>query len=184
MALPLVGIGRQLRKAGLRVRAVDGWRDRGRPDTFTPSGTVFHHTASSRTSGNAPSLGFVLRGTAEVPGPLCNLLIGRDGTVFLVAAGRANHAGFGGPLRGVPKDSANMHTIGVEVENDGEGEPWEPDLLRAADTTFAVLLDFVGGGVGRHMGHKEWAPDRKIDPGGISMDHDRDRVREIMRSLR
>lgn len=181
MALPLIGIGGRLRRAGLQVRAVEGWRGRGSSGSFTPSGTVFHHTASARGS-NAPSLGLVVRGTSEVSGPLCNLLIGRDGTVFLIAAGRANHAGEGGPFLNIPEDSANMHTVGVEIENDGRGEEWTRELLRAADTSFAVLLDFVGGNPRRHMGHKEWAPGRKPDPAGVDMDRDRDRVRELMQS--
>lgn len=182
MALPLVGIGGRLKRAGLDVHAVEGWRDSSGPGPFTPGGTVFHHTASARTGGNVPSLGLVVQGTSEVSGPLCNILIGRNGRVILVAAGRSNHAGFGGPLRGIPKDSANMHTIGVEVENDGRGEPWTRELLRAVDTTFTVLLDFVGQGPGRHFGHKEWAPDRKIDPAGVGMDADRRRVREMLGS--
>jgi N-acetyl-anhydromuramyl-L-alanine amidase AmpD len=127
-------------------------------------------------------LGLVVQGTSEVAGPLCNILIGRNGRVILIAAGRSNHAGLGGPLRGIPKDSANMHTIGVEVENDGIGEAWTRELLRAVDTTFTVLLDFVGQGPVRHFGHKEWAPHRKIDPAGVGMDADRRRVREMLGS--
>jgi hypothetical protein len=184
MALPLVGLGKKLRKVGLDVRAVDGWQGRGRPYTFDPEGTAFHHTASSKTSGNAPSLGIVVNGRADIPGPLCNLLIGRNGTVFLIAAGYANHAGYGGPLRGIPKDSGNKFLIGVEVENNGIGENWSRELIRACDLTFAVCLEFVHRRPGRHMGHKEWAPDRKIDPAGVDMRKDRDRVRAILHMTR
>jgi hypothetical protein len=184
MAQPLVGLGRRLRKAGLRVRKVPGWETRGRPATFTPRRTMFHHTASGRNSGNAPCLGLVTRGTNLVPGPLCNILIGRDGTVFLIAAGYANHAGLGGPHRGIPKDSANRYVVGFEVENDGRGEPWTKKQLEACDKAFAVTLKFLRRARSRnHFGHKEWTS-RKIDPAGIDMKRDRRRVTQMLRKLR
>lgn len=183
MALPLVGLGKRLKRAGLEVRTVEGWRGRGYSD-FDPRGTTFHHTASSKHGGNAPSLGIVTHGRAGIPGPLCNILVGRRGTVFLVAAGKANHAGLGGPLRGIPRDSANKYAIGVEVENDGVGEPWDRELIRVCDTVFAVCLDFCNEKAGRHFGHKEYAPDRKIDPARLDMDDDRRRVRNRLRELR
>jgi hypothetical protein len=181
--LPLVGLGNALRKAGLKVKKVRGWETRGRDHPFTPRGTCFHHTASARNSGNAPCLGLVTRGTSVVPGPLCNILIGRDGTVYLVAAGYANHAGLGGPNRGVPKDSGNRYLVGFEVENDGRGEPWPARQLRAVDLACAVTLKFLKRRARRHQAHKEYAPDRKIDPTGIDMNRDRKRVGRLLRAL-
>jgi hypothetical protein len=180
MAASLVGIGKKLKRAGLKVKAVDGWRTRSRGYTFTPMRVMFHHTASSRRGGNAPSLGICTRGRSDLPGPLCHLMIGRDGTVYLVAAGYANHAGYGGPERGIPKDSGNRYAVGIEVENDGVGEPWSRELLRACDITFAVLLEHLDEGAGALLGHKEYTS-RKIDPHPIDMDKDRDRVRELLR---
>ncbi|MGH2663696.1 MAG: N-acetylmuramoyl-L-alanine amidase [Actinomycetota bacterium] len=182
MAGPLVGLGRRFKRAGLDVVAVDGWRERGYDD-FDPRGTVFHHTASNRHSGPAPSLGIVTHGRAGIPGPLCNILIARNGKIFLVAGGKANHAGLGGPLRGIPRDSANRYTVGFEVENDGVGERWSRELIRACDLAFAITLEFVKERAGRHFGHKEWAPDRKIDPARLDMDDDRRRVRRLLRGL-
>lgn len=179
--LPLVGLGNQLRKAGLKVKKVQGWETRGRED-FSPRATTFHHTASGRNSGNAPCLGLVTRGTSVVPGPLCNVLIGRNGTIYLVAAGKANHAGLGGPLRGIPKDSANKYAVGFECENDGRGEPWSKEQLEAIDTAFAVTLRFLRRRARRHFGHKEWTS-RKIDPAGIDLGRDRKRVARILRTL-
>jgi hypothetical protein len=183
--LPLVGLGNQLRKAGLKVKKVKGWETRGRAHPFTPRRTGFHHTASGRKSGNAPCLGLVTRGTSKVPGPLCNILMGRDGTVYLIAAGYSNHFGLGGPTRGIPKDSGNRYVVGFEVENDGIGEPWSRELIEACDTAFAVTLRFVKRPRARHhLGHKEWAPDRKIDPRGIDMNRDRKRVAMWLRTLK
>ena len=87
--LPLAWMKDALRKSGLKVKAVEGWASRGRPFSFSPRAVVFHHTASNRGSGTAPSLGVCVKGRADLPGPLCHLMIGRDGTVFLVAAGES-----------------------------------------------------------------------------------------------
>lgn len=181
--LPLVGLGIKLKRAGLKVRKIQGWERRGRPHTYTPKATMFHHTASNRNSGNAPCLGLVVRGTSAVPGPLCNLLVGRDGTIFLVAAGYSNSAGLGGPLRGVPKNSGNRYTVAFEAENDGRGEPWPREQLQALDEAFAVTLKFLRRRARRHMGHKEYTS-RKIDPAGIDMKRDRRRVARLLRRKR
>lgn len=180
--LPLVGLGMRLKRAGLKVKKCEGWETRGSSD-FAPRATMFHHTASNPQSGDTPCLGLVMRGTSAVSGPLCNVLIGRSGVVVLVAAGRANHAGLGGPLRGIPKDSANKYSVGFEVEHT-VGEPWTKKQLEACDKAFAVTLRFLGRRARRHMGHKEWAPTRKIDPSGIDMARDRRRVATALRVLR
>lgn len=176
------------RSNGLKVLEVAGWKARGRPGTFEPRGVIFHHTASGRNSGSAPSLGTVLNGRPGIPGPLCQVLIGRDQTVRVIAAGRANHAGKGGPIIGIPKDAGNSFLIGVEVENDGVGETWTPGLLQICDTVFATLLLGLRRKPQMLIGHKEWAPGRKIDPartdaGLPTMDQVRARVTAKLRTM-
>lgn len=169
------------RRNGLRVREVEGWKNRGRSERFAPRGVVFHHTASNRQGGNVPALGTCLRGRPDVPGPLCQVLVGRDGTVHVIAAGRANHAGRGGPFRNIPRDSGNAFLVGVEVENDGVGEKWSPDLLQTCDVVFATLLLGLRRRANWLIGHKEWAPNRKIDPARLDMSQVRKRVTAEMR---
>ncbi|MET9272092.1 LysM peptidoglycan-binding domain-containing protein [Kribbella sp. NPDC003557] len=176
------------RSNGLKVLEVTGWKTRGRPGTFEPRGVVFHHTASGRNGGSAPSIKTVLNGRPGIPGPLCQVLIGRDLTVRVIAAGRANHAGLGGPIIGIPKDSGNSFLIGVEVENDGVGETWTPGLLQTCDTVFATLLLGLRRQPAMLIGHKEWAPKRKIDPartnaGLPTMDQVRARVTAKLRTM-
>lgn len=151
------GIADRLRAAGLKVVEVDGWRTRG-SDSFSPRGSVDHHTAGGR-SGNAPSLGICINGRSDLPGPLCNVLIGRDNTCFVVAAGRANHAGKGA-WQG---RSGNSSVYGVERENVGtSAEPWRDDQTDAAARCHAALVrgHSTADGV---CEHKEWAPQRKVD---------------------
>ncbi len=168
------------RKGGLTVREVEGWKTYGRPYSFAPRGVVFHHTASNKARGAAPALPTVIHGRPDLPGPLCHALVGRDGTVYTIAAGRANHAGLGGPWSTIPKDSANSYMAGVEVENDGLGEPWPDQQLDVCAKIFAILLLQFRRTETWLIGHKEWAPDRKIDPAHVDMNAFRRRVGTVL----
>ena len=81
-----------LKGAGLKVALVDGWESRGRGEVGPISGVICHHTAGSRV-GNMPSLNTLIHGRSDLPGPLAQLGLGRDGTYYVIAAGRSNHAG-------------------------------------------------------------------------------------------
>lgn len=168
----------KLKNEGLQVRLVKGWKGRGRDGTWEPKGVMFHHTASNPKGGNAPALGIVTHGRSDLPGPLSNFVVGRDGTIFFVAAGRCNHAGEGGPLRGIPKDSGNAYLIGMECENNGIGEKWNDKQLRAIAILSAVLLERMDEPVKRLVGHKEWT-NRKIDPANVVMWRFRLRVKGL-----
>lgn len=182
MSKTLTVLPDKFERAGLNVKLVKGWKRRG-SGMFEPKGVMFHHTASPISSGNKPSLGTVVNGRPGIPPPLCNILIGRNGVLHMVAAGRANHAGEGGPHRNIPKDSGNPYFVGFEVENNGIGEKWSADLLYVCVVSFAVTLRYLNSKPNMLIGHKEWAPTRKIDPANINMDHIRDDVHRIMRKL-
>lgn len=184
---------RELRDAGLVVRKVKGWQSRGRDGTWAPRGVLNHHTASNRASGPAPALGICTHGRSDLPGPLCNFLLSRPqkvkgqprkrSVVYVVAAGRANHAGYGGPLKGIPKDAGNGFLYGIEAENDGIGEEWPETMLADYATLNAVLLRRAKRTQYMSIAHHEWT-DRKIDPKGIIMDAFRKRVRKTRRRLK
>jgi len=177
----MTNIAQHLRHWGLKVEEKEGWRDRGRPYTFKPKAVICHHTASGSLSGNFGSESVVTYGRSDLPGPLCQFLLGRDGTVQLIAAGYANHAGFGGPRAGVPANMGNTYAYGIEAENNGIGERWTKEQLNAYYRLCAALLAHIGTkDVNRVFGHKEWAPGRKIDPTGINMDEFRKRVKAAL----
>jgi len=154
-------------------------RVRGRPFTFAPVGLMIHHTASPRTSGALASLNVVRLGRAGLPGPLSQLLIGREGTIVATTDGYANHAGTGlssvlrrviddqapaGRARFVGSQVGNRHFIGIEIENDGVGEPYSAATLTAATrASGAICLGLGWNPLTRVIGHKEWTS-RKIDP--------------------
>lgn len=157
-------IASQLREAGLRTVEHPGWQTRG-SSSFDPRGVVCHHTAS-RSRTNAPSLDIIVNGRSDLPGPLAQVVLARDGTCIVVASGRANHAGRGG-FRGL---SGNSSVLGIEAENDGVGEPWTAEQLDAYPRLAAALLAGIHRDAEALCGHREWAPGRKIDPHGIDMD--------------
>ncbi len=175
MSKLLDGLGDELKRHGVKVKYVKGWKTRTVGGTFSPRGVMFHHTASNRAAGNAPSLGIVTHGRSDLDGPLSNFVVGRDGTVYFVAAGRCNHAGAGGPKLDIPKDSGNAYLFGIECENDGLGEKWPDHQLKAIAILSGCLLKRVGKGKKYLIAHKEWTS-RKIDPANVSMTKFRLRV--------
>lgn len=169
MAVMLHDLADICRDAGLTVIEVDGWRTRGHGEFDTLQTVVCHHTAGKRYDENYPSLATVRDGRTGLPGPLSQLGLGRDGTVYVIAAGVAWHAG------AVTSTAYNnWHSIGIEAENDGIGEPWPEAQLDAYARLCWALASRYGL---RVMGHKEICdpPGRKIDP-TFDMDDFRTRV--------
>lgn len=152
------GIANRLRAAGLRVSEVAGWQGRG-STSFNPRGAVNHHTAGG-ANGRTPSLNTVVYGRRDLNGPLCHVLQSRepDGNdiAYVVAAGRANHAGSGG-WRGL---SGNSSVYGLEIEHVGTSR-----LSIGRQRTAARIIAALIGNTNASMvcQHSEWAPRRKID---------------------
>lgn len=170
-----------LRAAGLRVIEVDDWQTRG-ADGLNPLWQVWHHTASA-AGRNAPSLTICIKGRPDLRGPLCNLLVARDGTIYVVASGIANHAGSGDwPTPGEHVVGGNRESIGWECENNGLGEPWNAAQVLAICIGMAAICRHTGRGADTVVGHKEFARPRgrKPDPRGIDMDPQRQAIAQLL----
>lgn len=161
MVYALTWLPAVLQAAGLKVAPVDGWESRGRAEMGQILGVLCHHTAGPK-DGNMPSLRTLIAGRSDLPGPLAQLGLGRDGTYYVISAGRCNHAGKGS-WRGVSR--GNSHFIGIEAENTGKpDDPWPDVQLRAYERGVAAILRHTGRAVDDCAGHKEFAPGRKPDP--------------------
>jgi peptidoglycan hydrolase-like protein with peptidoglycan-binding domain len=163
MVFSLTWLPTILERAGLKVSEVPDWRTRGRREMGLVRGVMVHHTAGART-GNMPSLNLLMRGRADLAGPLAQLGLGRDGTFYVIAAGSANHAG-PGRWRGVT--TGNSSFIGIEAENSGrQDDDWPEVQLDALRRGCAAILKHIGADQGMVCGHKEWAlpAGRKPDP--------------------
>ncbi len=94
MPFSLVWLPHVLKSAGLKVALVPGWETRGRAEMGEVLGVICHHTGGER-HGNMPTLQLLIDGRSDLSGPLAQLGLGRDGTFYVIAAGRCNHAGAG-----------------------------------------------------------------------------------------
>jgi hypothetical protein len=150
------GIADRIRAKGVRVIEMAGWQTNG-SDSFNPVGSVNHHTAGP-SSGSTPSLNTCLYGNGSTNGPLCQVMQSRepDGNdiAYVIAAGKANHAGEGG-WGGM---SGNSSVYGLEIEHTGV-DPLPMHRQHIAAKIHAAFHDRPD----KVCQHREWAPSRKID---------------------
>lgn len=186
-----------LRAEGCDVREYRNWRTRNRNekgDWGPVNGVMMHHTA---TPASIDGVALCYNGYKALPGPLCQGVISRTGVVWLISAGRANHAGLGDkdvlaavvredydgypPKDDVADTDGNSHFYGFECENLGDGkDPW-PHAQRVAMVRAASALCRAHEWSARSViGHKEWQPG-KIDPKDIDMRSFRDEVAECLK---
>ncbi|WP_324290497.1 peptidoglycan-binding protein [Streptomyces sp. H27-H5] len=161
---------------GLTVKEYKDWRNHNRnhKGAWGPvHGVVIHHTAGTN------SLDLCYDGYDELPGPLCHTYLHKDGTAYMLANGRANHAGTFAqnavtaaanessthprPAASEPVDG-NVQFYGIEIENLGDGDDPFPDVqYRAAVQWAAAICRFHGWTADSVIGHKEGTR-RKVDP--------------------
>lgn len=176
----LLDLAQVCRRAGLKVVEVDGWRTRSARTRFRgPKAIVCHHTgSSSKAAGNYPTHGVIKNGRSGLPGPLAQLGLGRDGTVYVFAAGSANHN-----YPPHPEQFGNATAIGIEAEHPGGKTPWPKaqydayvTLVAALCKAYVIPADSTGV-----RGHKEaTTPGRKVDP-NFNMSTFRDNVRKALK---
>jgi hypothetical protein len=149
------------RKTNLEVIEVPGWETRGRGEMSDVRAVVCHHTATLNRTADMPSLNTLIKGRPDLSGPLSHFGLSRSGKVYVIAAGRCNHAGT------VQNPSwGNSHSIGIEAEATGTDATWPEVQVSAFAQLCRVLVDHFGLSVSAVLGHKEVAdpPGRKIDP--------------------
>lgn len=165
-----------LRNAGIGLWADPSWRSRGHGPMSGVRGIVIHHTAG----GGSNDWKVVRDGRAGLAGPLSQLTFERDGSVRLLAAGQAWHAGTGSHPR-IGANNANAWTIGIEGVSRGVGNDWTAAQRREYPRVAAALCRHYGLPADAVIGHKEWT-NRKIDPGDWSMNDFRAEVRRHLGS--
>ncbi|MEV5543128.1 N-acetylmuramoyl-L-alanine amidase [Saccharopolyspora shandongensis] len=166
MALPLVWFADVLRAAGLRVVETPGWRTRtasGPPPR--PVGVLEHHTATPASYARpAPTVQMCIDGRPDLDGPLCHAVIGYDGTVHVIAAGRANHAGKAKASGPNPGGDGNALYVGLEWDYAGNTPP-SPQQYDAAVRANAAVLRHLGRTAESARAHAETSVTGKWDPG-------------------
>jgi N-acetyl-anhydromuramyl-L-alanine amidase AmpD len=161
------------RAAGLDVVETPGWETRTRPGGQASVKTIVcHHTAGLH------DLRTIIDGRAGLAGPLSHFFLARTGVVYVVAAGKCNHAGV------VLKNTyANENAIGIEAEAVGvpgtKGD-WPEVQMVAYARLCKALHEHFGLTVLDVRGHKEVCspPGRKSDP-DFNMTAFRERVAHV-----
>jgi N-acetyl-anhydromuramyl-L-alanine amidase AmpD len=161
-----------LRTEGVNLVEYPGWRTRGHGDFKDIRGVMVHHTGSDTATAAS-----IANGRPDLPGPLSQLHIARDGTVTIVAVGVAWHAGVG-MYPWIPANMGNWHLIGIECANTGTS-PTAPHRQNWPDAQYfamvrccAAINRRLAQTSARTIGHKEYAgrAQGKWDPGAINMD--------------
>jgi N-acetylmuramoyl-L-alanine amidase len=154
---------------GHQVIVAPGWQTRGHGGMRVVELVVGHHTGTPDTApGDYPSLRIVRDGRADLAGPLSNYGLGRNGDIFVIAAGLCYHAGasaFGGYT------DLNDEAIGIEAESAGGGR-WTDAQLVMYPRLVGACLHYMRRGVDRYASHRTVArpAGRKPDPTGIADD--------------
>lgn len=156
------------RTAGLAVVEYSGWKTRARSsggfEPGRPWCVMWHHTASQTAPENDAD--YMCNRSPDKP--IANILLARDGTAWVLAAGATNTNGKGGPAtfsKGtVPLDAMNTYAVGVEIANDGVGQMYPQAQIDAAFKISIAITDALGLRPDDCYEHQYWAPTRKIDP--------------------
>jgi hypothetical protein len=163
-------INARLRAAGITVHELPGWEARGNGFVSAYEGGIVHHTggpfgAALPGNGRAREL---INGSPKLRGPLCNYAGNEDGSITVVAAHPANHAGAsGGKSMGpLPRTrSFNKRVLGLEIIYPGF-EPMRDAQYQSAVRWSHIVAHVVGrGDVERIRAHAETSITGKWDPG-------------------
>lgn len=172
-----------LRAFGVTVQEYGNWKNIGHGDFGEIQGVIAHHTGTNTDIPgyiqNHPQLG------------LCSQIhLARNGTVQLVGAGIAYHAGVGS-YPGWLTNNANRNTIGIEAASDGIS-PWPAKQLDAYYRTVAAILWYLGKNATTKTIISHWEYSRaaqgKWDPGAgngksghvMDMNHFRKQVQKYI----
>lgn len=168
-----------------KVRALDGWDNRGHGDFADVWGVLWHHTGNGRATAES-----IRDGRPDLAGPVSNIHIAQDGTVTVVAVGVAWHAGSGSGF-GLPANNANNRLIGIEcawpmdtsiTEATQTRERWpDAQIISMREVAAAITLK-LGYDASHNIGHKEWAgaAQGKWDPGNLDMNWFRGEIAKSM----
>lgn len=175
--------------SGLPVVEVEGWRTRGHTGYTEVRGVLAHDTGTGvYVPGNYPSLNAIVNGRGTpgtsnyLSGPLASYGLGRDGTVYVIAAGVCWHAGTGIYTPWVPRNEGNWYLVGIEAESSGVTDDWTPAQRDAYPRLVAAILSALDLPASRLIGHKEYSDAGKIDPTFWNMDSFRAQVAALMGS--
>jgi hypothetical protein len=157
-------INARLRAAGIIVHEWPGWESRGNGQSSVYEGGLVHHTATG--FGSAPAV--LVDGRPDLAGPLCNYAGNADGSITVIAAHPANHAGASGgrSMGPLPVTSLfNKRVLGLEIVYPGT-VAMRTAQYRTAGIWSRIVVDVCGhSDIQRARAHAETSVTGKWDPG-------------------
>ena len=153
-----------LRKYGVTVHFWPNWQNRGNGQTSDYEGGSMHHTASNYGF----AYGTLVTGRSDLSGPLCNSAGNEDGSITIIAAHPANHAGASGgrSMGPLPVTSLfNKRMWGHEIVYPGNS-PMRPAQYNSMVILGKVLTEVLGRPNAEWIrAHAETSITGKWDPG-------------------
>jgi hypothetical protein len=166
-----------LKAEGVTVHEHAGWTTHERDDetgkAFGPvHGVLIHHTAGHNDKE------VCYNGRSDLPGPLCHSWLGKTTGLWMISAGRANHAGLVDldvlnaltaehsplPVDNQANADGNDGLYGLEIENLGDNhDPYPAAQYQQAVLWAAAICRKYSWTEKSIAGHKEVQPG-KIDP--------------------
>lgn len=183
MATPVERMVKALRASGIKVIEHPGWRTRRMVDgPFAPKGIVFHHDASG--PGRSPGVeSQVFRSTRPgLEGALLSQFwVDYDGNWRVLGNGRAWHAGTGSGWGVIRANMGNVDAIGVETDHT-VNEAWPAGQFSSIRKGMAAICREMGWNPAvAIVGHREYAPRRKVDPAGVDLFQFRREVAQMIK---
>lgn len=126
-------------------------------------GIMIHHTGGGGKNDHT----VVKNGRPGLGGPLAQTTFEQNGRGRLISAGLCWHAGTGSHPR-IGRNNGNARVLGIEGVSNGtkwSAQQWPEEYPKFAA---ALALEY-GLPAEAIIGHKEWAPGRKVDPGNWDM---------------
>ncbi|MFL6119342.1 N-acetylmuramoyl-L-alanine amidase [Actinophytocola sp.] len=163
-------INARLRAAGIVVQEMPGWQTRGNGMSSAYEGGLVHHTGGAHGVALPGTVAgeLLVRGRKDLSGPLCNYAGNADGSITVVAANPANHAGASGgrSMGPLPVTTLfNKRVLGLEIVYPGTS-PMRDAQYSAAVAWARAVADVCGrGDVQRVRAHAETSITGKWDPG-------------------
>lgn len=153
-----------LRAEGLTVIETAHWQTRQSRAGFTPQGLVLHDTVTPPGLTKTQEQDILINGRPDLSGPLAQLGLHRDGVISVIAAGRANHNGYG---------SWGNDAFGIEAfcygAEAGHVEPYNEVQRAVVKRAASAICRHQGWSADKVKGHKETDPARKVDPFMVDM---------------
>lgn len=153
----------RLRELGVTVHESDGCFNRGNGLTSDYLGLSIHHTASDYGKDYRT----LYEGRSDLAGPLCNTSGNDDGSITLIAAHPANHAGASGGWDTAPLPVTslfNKHMWGHEIVYPGS-KPMRDAQYRSALVLARVVCEVLDVPVSHVKTHNGTSVTGKWDPG-------------------